>query len=103
MAACVARCDRLSGGSVNDTLLEKQAQMRDRHSGKSRTRIAKNTESSIIRLLATLDSVTRADLREKLGPGLAAAVAYDEGVILSDTTTAKQKADAVDSLYKLFL
>ncbi|SRR6266536_2797127 len=59
----------------------KQAAARERHSGKPRTRIVKDTESSIGRLLATLDSVTRADLKEKLVLVLATALNHLEELL----------------------
>jgi len=84
-------------------LQRKQAAARERHSGKPRTKLGRVTDSSISRLLISLDSVARADLKEKLGPELMAAVAYDDSVLLDPATTPRQKRESADTLYKLFL
>ena len=85
-----------------DTLEERQRQMKERQH-KPRIRLGRDTDSAIVRLLISLDSVARADLKEKLGPALMTAVAYDDGVILDPATTPRQKRESADTLYRLFI
>jgi hypothetical protein len=85
------------------SLQRKQEAMRARQQAKPKTRLAYNVDEQITKLLTQLDGVTRADLREKLGPALISAVAYDDGVILDPAATPRQKRESADTLYRLFL